>query len=84
MPARSTVFVWLRERADFRQQYTFAKWFQCQCLADDMVDIADGRAEGEGSNGETVRVSDPENLRRQQVAALQWRILKLKPKRYHW
>jgi hypothetical protein len=84
MPARSTVFLWLRQRPDFREQYTLAKQFQIQWLADEMVDIADGRAEREGSNGQTVRVFDPENFRRQQIAALYWRISKLKPKRYGW
>jgi len=86
MPARSTLFLWLRQHLDFRQKYMFAKWFQCQCLADDMVDIADGRAndwiEREGTNGKTVRVFDPENCRRQQLAALHGRMSKLKPKKY--
>jgi transposase-like protein len=82
MPARSTVFLWLRQRPEFREQYTLAKQFQIQWLADEMVDIADGRAECEGSNGQTIRVS--ENFRRQQIAALHSRISKLKPKRYHW
>jgi hypothetical protein len=44
MPARSTLFVWLRQRPEFRQRYTFSKWFQCQWMADEMVDIADGQA----------------------------------------
>jgi transposase-like protein len=43
MPARSTVFVWLRQRPHFREKYTFAKRFQIQWLADEMVDVADGR-----------------------------------------
>jgi hypothetical protein len=83
MPARSTVFLWLRHRPKFREQYTLAKQFQIQWMADEMVDITDGRAERDGSNGETVRVLD-ENFRRQQIAALHSRISKLKPKRYHW
>jgi hypothetical protein len=82
MPARSTVFVWLRQRPDFREEYTIAKQFQIQWMADEMVDIADGRAEREGSNGQTIRVS--ENFRRQEIAALHSRISKLKPKRYGW
>ena len=50
-------------------------------MADDMVDIADGRVnEREGPNGKTVSVFDPENFRRQQVAALHCRMSKLKPK----
>jgi hypothetical protein len=90
MPARSTLFLWLRQRRDFREKYTSAKWFQWQCLADDMVDIADGRAndwiEREGPDGKKVRVSDDENFRRRkkQVGALHWRLSKLRPKRYQW
>jgi hypothetical protein len=30
MPARSTVFVWLRQRPHFKEKYTFAKRFQIQ------------------------------------------------------
>jgi hypothetical protein len=70
MPARSTLFLWLRQRPDFRQRYTFSKWLQIQWMADDMVDIADD--------------CDPKNLRlaKRQIAALQSRLSKLKPKRY--
>jgi hypothetical protein len=55
-----------------------------------MVDIADGRAndwiEREGPDGKMVRVFDHQNFRRseQQIAALHWRISKLKSKRYRW
>jgi hypothetical protein len=73
MPARSTVFLWLRQRADFREKYTVAKQFQIQWMADEMVDIADAR-----------RNDWSENFRRQQIGALHWRLSKLKPKRYGW
>jgi hypothetical protein len=90
MPAHSTLFLWLRQRPDFREEYTSAKWFQYQSLADEMVDIADNRAndwiEREGPDGKKVRVSDDENFRRRkkQIGALHWRLSKLKPKRYGW
>ena len=71
MPARSTLFLWLRQRPDFRQKYTFAKQFQFQWLADEMVDIADDRA------------NDFRRAKRQ-IAALQSRLSKLKPKIYRW
>ena len=82
MPARSTLLLWPRQRGDFRQKYARAKWIQCQCLAEDIVDMADGRPSGcierEGEY--------PENFRRRekQIGALQWRIAKLRPKRYQW
>ena len=88
IPARSTLFNWLRQHREFARKYTFAKWFQCQSLADDMVDIADSRAndliERERPDGKQVLGFDPDSFRRQQIAALHWRISKLKPKRYGW
>ena len=74
VPARSTLFVWLRRHPEFAREYTFAKWLQCQWLADDMVDIADGRA------GDC----NPENFRlaKRRIAALGSRLSKLKPKKY--
>jgi len=43
-----------------------------------------GCIERDGENGKTVRVFDPEHFRRQRIAALHWRLSKLKLKRYHW
>jgi hypothetical protein len=70
MPARSTLFVWLRRHPEFAREYRSAKWFQCHCLADDMVDIADD--------------CNPENFRqaKRRIAALGSRLSKLKPKKY--
>jgi hypothetical protein len=90
MPARSTLFLWLRQRPDFRQKYISAKQFQIQCMADDIIDIADDRSndwiEREGPDVKKFRVFDHENFRRskRQIGGLQWRISKLTPKRYHW
>jgi hypothetical protein len=65
----------------------FAKKFQLQCLADDMVDIADGPTndgiECEVPDRKQGRGFDTEDFRRQQIATLNSRISKLKPKRYH-
>jgi hypothetical protein len=76
MPARSTLFVWLRRHPEFAREYTFSKWFQCQWMAEQTVDIADHIPDD----------CNPENLRRakRQLAALHSRISKLKPKRYRW
>jgi hypothetical protein len=74
MPARSTLFVWLRRHPEFAREYQFAKWLQWQWMVDAMVDIADGRAGDR--NPESFR------LAKQQIAALQSRVSKLKPKRY--
>jgi hypothetical protein len=76
MPARSTLFVWLRRHPEFAREYKFAKWLQIQWMADEMVDIANGRA------GDC----NPENFRlaKRRIVALQSRLSKLKPKRYRW
>ena len=74
VPARSTLFVWLRRHPEFAREYRSAKWFQCHCLADDLVDIADAQAND----------GNPENFRlaKRRIAALASRLSKLKPKRY--
>jgi hypothetical protein len=74
VPARSTLFVWLRRHPEFAREYRFVKWFQCHSLGDDIVDIADA---GAGD-------CNPENFRlaKRRIAALQSRLSKLKPKRY--
>jgi len=85
MPARSTLFVWLRRHPEFAREYTSAKQFQIQCLADETIDIADDASdwiERDGPDGKKVRVFDPENFgqSKQRIGALQWLISKLKPK----
>jgi len=62
MPARSTLFVWLRRHPVFAREYTSAKQFWFQWMADEMVDIADDRAND----------CNPENFRRakRQIAAV--------------
>lgn len=53
--------------------------FWIQCLADDMVDIADDRAndwtEREGPDGKKIRVFDNENFRsrKRQIGEVHWR-----------
>jgi hypothetical protein len=77
MPARSTLFIWLRRHPEFARKYTFAKQFQIQGLSDDMIDIADDCSkdwiEREGPDGKKFRVFEHENFRRskRQIGALQ-------------
>jgi hypothetical protein len=51
-----------------------------------MIDMADDCSkdwiERERPDGKKFRVFDHENFRR--MGALQWRISKLRPKKYHW
>jgi hypothetical protein len=66
--AALTLFVWLRRHPEFAREYRSAKWFQCHCLADDLVDIADN--------------CNPENFRlaKRRIAELASRLSK--PKKY--
>jgi hypothetical protein len=90
MPARSTIFIWLQEHEEFADYYGFAKRVQIEELLDEMSEIADDRSNDwiirEGPDGKKFRVFDHENFRRskRQIGGLQWRISKLKPKRYYW
>ena len=89
MPARSTVFKWLREVDGFSDQYIRAREMQADAIFDDLTEIADdGRndwmekrdADGEligwRENGESARRSA---LR---VDARKWMLSKMLPKKY--
>ena len=41
MPGASTVFRWLAENAEFREQYAHAREQQADTLADEIISIAD-------------------------------------------
>jgi len=87
MPAVRTIMYWLRDNADFLQQYTRAKEDQADYLAEEMIDIAD-----DGSNdfmtitkGDTsYNVEDKEVTSRSKlrVETRKWIASKLKPKKY--
>ncbi len=70
MPARSTVYKWIFEKKDFSDRYDKAREIQAECLADDIVEIADdgtndwmqrntgdGEAAGWQVNGEAIQRS---------------------------
>jgi hypothetical protein len=68
LPDQTTVFRWLQNNLDFRQQYARAREFQADTYADEIVDIADG--------------AQDVNLARLQVDARKWTAAKLRPHRY--
>lgn len=87
MPGQTTVYRWLRENEEFRQQYASARELQADTLFDETLDIADDatndwmerHAEGSVSwkeNGEAIRRSQ---LR---IDTRKWMAGKLKPKKY--
>ena len=89
MPDPKTVYRWMREHEDFRQEYTHAKQEAADAMAEDILDIADdgtndwmedqymrGNSPGWKVNGEAVQRS---KLR---VDARMWLMGKMKPKKY--
>lgn len=68
-PDRSTVFRWLADNPDFRDQYARARELQAESLADDIIDIADNK--GLEPNDKRVRID-----------SRKWLAGKLKPKVY--
>jgi hypothetical protein len=87
MPDKASVFRWLREHADFCDQYARAKEESADTHADEILDIAD-----EGSN-DWMQRNDPENpgwvangeaiqRSRLRVDTRKWIASKLKPKKY--
>jgi hypothetical protein len=69
MPSATSVFNWLRSNRSFLEQYARAKEESADAMADDILDIADDKAEDAQS-------------RRVRIDARKWIASKLKPKRY--
>jgi hypothetical protein len=90
MPARSTIFLWLEEDEEFASWYTLAKQMQVEYPLDEVLEIADDstndRIDCVGPDGKNYRVFNPDNIRRSklQIAARNWLISKLMPKKYGW
>jgi integrase len=90
MPARSTIFGWLEEHEEFARRYTLARQIQIEDLLDEILEIADDSSndwiEREGPDGKKYRKFNPDSLRRSKlrIAAREWLLSKLMPKRYSW
>lgn len=87
MPAKSTVFKWLRDVPEFSDQYARAKREGAEAYVEDIPDIAD-----DGSN-DWMATNDPENpgwkfngehvqRSRLRIDARKWIAAKLLPKKY--
>ena len=91
-PAMTTVFRWLRENEEFRQQYEVAKEECADALVEDMLDIADNQASDivmvDGIplqvKGELIRSVSSASVghARLRVDTRKWAASKLKPKKY--
>lgn len=88
MPAKSTVFKWLRTHQEFADQYARAKAEATDAMAEELLDIAD-----DGTNdwmtitlpgGHEKEVLNNEALQRSRlrVDTRKWLMSKMKPKKY--
>jgi hypothetical protein len=68
MPDRVTVWRWLEEHIEFRNEYARARELQADHYADQIVDLADA--------------AEDANLARLQIDARKWTAAKLRPSRY--
>jgi hypothetical protein len=92
MPVLTTIFRWLREKPEFKQQYDIAKEESAESLADEMVDIADNEVSqplivnGEPVmiDGKVVEVVDSTAVAhaKLRIDTRKWAASKLKPKKY--
>lgn len=84
MPSKGTVFRWLAQSTEFRDQYARAREAQADTLADEIVDIADdGRNDKYVDDEGRPRVDQDVIARsRLRVDARKWVAAKLKPKVY--
>lgn len=87
MPSKSTVFAWLGDNVEFREQYARAREAQAETLAHEILEIADtpliGSKTTTKADGSVETVEgDMIEHRRLQVDARKWMAARLAPKKY--
>ena len=88
MPARSTVFRWLRLHPGFARQYAEAREAQADLWADELLEIADDSGRDwiarRGKDGTRQVVADAEHIQRCRLRfdARRWLMGKAAPKKY--
>lgn len=87
IPDRVTVYRWLRQYPEFRNQYALAKEEACDAMAEDMFDIADDGSNDlmtiqKGDISYEVENREVTNRSRLRVDTRKWYISKIKPKKY--
>jgi hypothetical protein len=76
-PRQATVFRWLAANEGFRERYACAREAQADVLADEIIDIADGKV------GEYEEGAKPDVMRdKLAVDARKWVAAKLRPTKY--
>ncbi len=80
MPSLETVFRWLREKPEFRDQYAHAKNESADALVEEMLDIADDANGDHDDEGRYVS----ENVQRSKlrIDTRKWIAAKMKPKKF--
>jgi len=84
MPSQTTVFRWLRDQADFREQYARARDDQAEAIFDEMLEIADDGRRDYTVDEEGRMLVDHDHIQRAKlrVDSRKWVLGKLKPKKY--
>lgn len=87
-PSCETMFRWIREKPEFREQYARAKQESADFMADEILDIADDGTndweEREMAGGRTIIALNSEAVQRSKlrVDTRKWLMAKMKPKKY--
>ncbi len=81
MPSKTTVFRWLRENKEFRNQYATAKDESADALFEETIDIADGSVD-EAKQADPKASGAVVNAIRLKVDTRKWMMSKMKPKKY--
>jgi len=83
MPAASTVFRWLKEKAPFQEQYEIAQADRAHALAEEALEIADDSL-NDYTNTDGGPKLNPEHVQRARlrVDTRKWFASKLAPKKY--
>lgn len=73
MPSRQTIYNWLRERAEFAQQYALARELQVEVFAEQIIDLADGVDASSSADVNKVKL---------QIDARKWYAAKVSPRKF--
>ncbi len=86
MPDKATILRWLadKKKADFREQYVYAREMQADALFDEALEIADDASGDWAEDKDGKKVVDHENIQRSRlrVDTRKWAAGKMAPKKY--
>ena len=86
MPDKATILRWLadKKKADFREQYVYAREMQADALFDEALEITDDASGDWSTDKDGKKVLDHENIQRSRlrVDIRKWAAGKMAPKKY--